>query len=320
MKDGFQDLFEFTKVPMHVWNDFQPGKKPILKLYRIENTEELFQYAARTLMEVCSRISLQTVGELMNLAFNLRDGGGAYVFAELEPELVDPINSSEITELCNSPIYPVVKPMFEFIVDDENVDVMLNTANSCCFVAASYLRMLSRNAENYVQIGTNLRDNYLNLFRKQLGLSHFHLTLQIAKYIKAVFGSNPIIRNTLYVLLYAGEEATNGKNIKGLLYRNHICHAGLHCYVLFVKVSETYKISTEDLAKIMHSKFYERELNALRSLINDCISTPCNGKGRTMWKYARIFDSNFCSDLQTKKCPSFTASLLDAEDGRSNRE
>lgn len=57
--------------------------------------------------------------------------------------------------------------MFEFIVDDENVDVMLNTANSGCFVAASYLRMLSRNAENYVQIGTNLRDNYLNLFRKQ---------------------------------------------------------------------------------------------------------------------------------------------------------
>lgn len=295
-------------VPLHQWDDLGRGPRPLLDIYRIENPTKLWFYASSTIMELHSRVTPQVIGKLFNLAFNLCGPDGSYIFNDIHVNLIDPDEQIPITELNNAaPINNQISTL-NIVNPGLDPDSQAAVANSCCFFAATLFRLFSRSAESYSRAGPDIKKAHKQLYLINLCMDNFIPPLNVLEYVKSVFNNNSIMLNTLYAMLYAGETNPSHDQVKSFLYRNHLKHTGLHCFSLFMRVAEVYKIANDYLANVLNTRHFERELLGIQDMMNNCLVPGPRGP-QVMWKYGRLFDQNFFSDLQTKKCPQFVATL-----------
>ncbi|AUD57854.1 49K [red clover associated varicosavirus] len=292
------------------WDDFQVGKRPMILLQHLEidaNSATTFGNVYDTLFE---SLSEYTVAYLLFMAFNTRNPAGDPIFAVREEGLCDLLNSKVPSEFSQDGFFmeTAESPVVCTGGDPENPDID-NMFKSCCFVAASYLRLLSKEPANVANIGESIKATYLSFYKKPLALRNFHPKQATLEHIKDILMNKDIFKNTTYALLYSGECCTLGMDIKDFLYRKQISYAGLHCYSLFLRCARAYSVDNTRLANTIYSSLFGTEMDALCLLINECGAARTPAEKKLMWRYARIYDNRFFSILQTKNCPLFVGML-----------
>ncbi|KAL8051749.1 hypothetical protein ABFX02_06G168400 [Erythranthe guttata] len=296
---------------MNDWKDLQPGQKPVIKLHRL-TVDQICELGVEVFRGLKTGVSHKTVGGLLLLAFNLTDRFDLPLFADPNPNLVDKSKERDIIELSATPINNLTTSSASMNFGERSTDYQKGRfAKSCCFIACSYLRLYSKPVDNYLRIGHLLRNSFAKFYGFQLALQNFHPEKEEIQAVKTVMDLQSVIKNTFYVLLYAGEEEKNGREIKDFLYVMHVAYMGLHPYTLFLKCVEDLKTSDVIFMQAIYSGRMKRDVESLLHVFENLSGKIEDEEYRLqMWKYGRIFDSRFLSVLQTKKCVYFTWVLV----------
>ncbi|DAZ90799.1 TPA_asm: nucleocapsid protein [Raphanus virus 1] len=293
------------------WDDTEPGKRRSIVLHHIYDDEELIDYATVTFKAIHSKITDETVARLMVLAYNCRDQDGEFIYDEVPDELIDEENQVYAEQIPKR-TKRTIDSGKEIQVDSRFKENDRFVLRDCfCFIAATYMRMFTKSAENYVQIESNLMKRFTKFYSWDFPLEDFHPSLESAQAVKNLFELSPIIKNTFYNLLYAGESTEKGKDIKAFLYITHTSYTGLHPLVLFLKCMVGLKVGSDLLAETLHSKAIEKELTDISYTIEHFVDVDSDDpkRGKRMWRFGRIFDATFLSTLQTKNCKKLTLIL-----------
>lgn len=160
------DDLQNNEPVIRVWNDLQPGKQPVILLQRIEDDFELCKLAVRVMRDLHTKVSVRTAAELLQLAFNLKDNMGEYAFVNFDDRLVDGIKSREIEELSDYSYTAQRTTNIYFHTDVQDASSLLNTINSCCFIATSYFRLFARSAESYARISWRVMRTFIIVLLK----------------------------------------------------------------------------------------------------------------------------------------------------------
>lgn len=300
----------YGRIPsLETWTDLQPGARICYNLRRIEEVEELLTLGSQVFQSIQGNITAQAICQLMNLAYNLKDSAGEYCFGDISPELIK--EDRDFDDVHNATLV-TVRPLttLTLTISGEEPEYNERVANGFCYLATSYMRLYTKSAVDYTRVEDQLRNRFTNFYDYALPLENFHPVPEAVNCIKTHINLNQTLRNTFYNLVYAGESVGNGKQLKEFLYRSHISYTGMHSYVLFLKCMEAFKVTNNQLINVLRTPYFAAELNALEVIFNNLfLSSEQPEMKRQMWKYARVFDSRFLNQLQTKNCGVFTAVL-----------
>ena len=300
----------YNPVPsLEMWTDLQPGARRCYNLQRIKEVEKLITLGLQVFNSIQGNITAQAICQLMNLAYNLKDSTGEYCFGDVSPELI--LEDTDFDEVSNAALL-IVRPYntLTVMISHEEPEYKERVANGFCYLATSYMRLYTKSAENYLRIEGPLRNRFKDFYDYALPFENFHPVPEAVNCIKFQIDANQTLRNTFYNLVYAGESVEYGKQLKEFLYGYHILYTGMHCFPLFLKCVEAMKVTNNQLMNVLRSDYFKAQLNALEVIFNNLYgSSEQPGMERQMWKYARVFNSQFFSQLQTKNCATFTAVL-----------
>ncbi|XP_017254919.1 uncharacterized protein LOC108224724 [Daucus carota subsp. sativus] len=300
----------YNPVPsLEMWTDLQPGARRCYNLQRIKEVEKLITLGLQVFNSIQGNITAQAICQLMNLAYNLKDSTGEYCFGDISPELI--LEDTDFDEVSNDTLV-IVRPCntLTVMISREEPEYKERVANGFCYLATSYMRLYTKSAENYTRTEKPLRNRFKDFYDYALPFENFHPVPEAVNRIKFQIDVNQTLRNTFYNLVYAGESVEYGKQLKEFLYGYHILYTGMHCFPLFLKCVEAMKVTNNQLMNVLRSDYFKAQLNALEVIFNNLYgSCEQPGMERQMWKYARVFNSQFFSQLQTKNCATFTAAL-----------
>ncbi|WCJ42514.1 hypothetical protein M5689_023318 [Euphorbia peplus] len=293
------------------WKDLSPGaSRNVLHLTKMDG-RELVRIGIEFLSEIKGKLSQRTIGKMFILAYNLTDSRNQAVFDDIHVDLSSPEYRIALEELSDDfsvtitgePQVKIVLPQ-QLTTDQRIVQVK----NALCYLAASYLRLYTKSAENYSRVSVQLKENYIDYFKTPLPLENFHPSLQAINGIKRIFELSKNLRDTFYNLVYAGEQIDVGNSLKNYLYRTHISFTGLHPLVLFIRCRDVLKVDNVCLLNALALPVFKTERASLARVF-ETFYTDDAMRSKKMWKYARIFNHKFLMSLQTKNCQLFTAVL-----------
>ncbi|WOH06483.1 hypothetical protein DCAR_0625911 [Daucus carota subsp. sativus] len=233
----------------------------------------------------------------MNLAYNLKDSTGEYCFGDISPELI--LEDTDFDEVSNDTLV-IVRPCntLTVMISREEPEYKERVANGFCYLATSYMRLYTKSAENYTRTEKPLRNRFKDFYDYALPFENFHPVPEAVNRIKFQIDVNQTLRNTFYNLVYAGESVEYGKQLKEFLYGYHILYTGMHCFPLFLKCVEAMKVTNNQLMNVLRSDYFKAQLNALEVIFNNLYgSCEQPGMERQMWKYARVFNSQYVKIL-----------------------
>ncbi|DAZ90681.1 TPA_asm: nucleocapsid protein [Caladenia virus 1] len=292
------------------WIDNQMEQLDCVFLRRMED-QELFYLGKKTFEEINTGVSLRTVASIMALSYNLKDATNQYVIFDCYPDVKQLGDNKGPDEFDGTPLrINTTGRHLQILANIADEEYLSKVSRSFCYIAASMLRMFTKSAENYSKVENHLKDKFKNFFSFDLAIDGFFPDTDTAKTIKSCFELHDVFKYTLYAILYGSNKAASkGANMKSFLYDIHLSFTGLHSFMLFSKAMADYNITNVSLAKKMYSKKIETELTAIATMFNKLYAGAEATYGLRMWRYGRIFNSNFMSVLQTKNCVFFTLVL-----------
>ncbi|CAA0818220.1 Unknown protein [Striga hermonthica] len=262
-------------------------------------------------------IRKSTLIRLMRLAFNLLDASLNPVFGRIDSEILSttiPIPAAALDRIiAPRPRVRGVPHGITLTRDHHNNPKetrIVQRAIAYCYLAASYIRLYTKPVDNFATIAEQLRSRFPNFYGFPFPFNGYHPDRARIEAMKNHLDHHSeLLRNTMYAVLYAGATNPRGKNIKDFLYDSHISYTGLHAFSLFSQCIDLYRIPYDDLIDVLHSPRIEPQLESMAAIFNKLMRKEDEEYAAQMWRYARIFEKNFLSNLQTKKCKFFATVL-----------
>lgn len=209
------------------WSDKQPGKMKTIRLRHLPK-DQLLKLGRKTFKEIHGKMSEQTVGSLLVLAYNIMNDKGEYLTAKSCYDLID-ISSIISLEKISKNFSNIGCGKTVGEIHEQN-DTRLCIAYT--YLAASYMRLITKPAKNYLKIGNHLKTSFQNFYSFSFPLENFHLDLNTIEFIRKRLEFD----NTFYVFLYASCENSNGKKLKDFLYISHVSSPGFIVIHYFSKL------------------------------------------------------------------------------------
>ncbi|DAZ90647.1 TPA_asm: nucleocapsid protein [Artemisia virus 1] len=282
-----------------------------LRRYKIEDLCDIGEQAFES---IHGEFNKKAIVQLLNLAYNLKDNENVSLMANYDKTLIDPTASIPIkavstTTLCMGQLKNMNMDLDHMIRErNKAAESLRRRALGYCYLAASYLRLFSKSVENVKKIHEHLRNKFTNFYKFEFPFDEFHADADVIKEMRNQFDLDDRLRNTLYVILYAGRECKVGKDLKDFLYQIHLNYTGLQPFVLWLKCLSNLKTKCGVFADSLQSPSFEEQIDAVSRLM-ELEHTKHHKYEKQMWKFARIFDKDFMSVLQIKHCMSFSLTL-----------
>ncbi|KAK4418299.1 hypothetical protein Salat_2242600 [Sesamum alatum] len=220
------------------WADKEPGKKPVYRLHHFSNDDQIIECGMRVFAGIHGRLKRRHVGELMLLAYNLKDRNNWKLFSEVDDDLVD------LTRLMS----------FAEVTDNTN----LRTSSSIRRMKIIGVEIDSDEGKRKVAIAI-------------LPFENFHPDEGTVDLIKVNLERNDMFKNTFYVFLYAGEAWDLGNNIKEFLYKIDISYAGLHPWTLFCRCMEVLNMTNVELLRVLNTPKFQDELTTIATIFQTLV-------------------------------------------------
>ncbi|GJS35458.1 coat protein [Tanacetum coccineum] len=321
---GDKPIYSHPFKSLNDWPDRQIKNLEIIQLKHM-NHEQISIMGEQAFNSIHGTLTNKAIGMLMILAYNLMDDNGFRLMKKYDPVLVDipssiPIEDIQDHKLCKGQM----KSMLTYL-DVGDSDVFVETCRQSaigyCYLAASYLRLFTKSADNYLKADKHLKGKFRDFYKFKFSFDEFHPDMDVIMAIKKQFELDSRFRNTLYVILSSGRAEPQGQIIKDFLYEIHLKYTGLHTYALYLRAMQNLDVNCDQLGKAMHVPMFEPQLSIVSKLL-ELEHSKESEYSRHMWKFGRLFDKNFMSVLQIKHCATFRLVLayIVSETSDSNKE
>ncbi|XP_061343273.1 uncharacterized protein LOC133289366 isoform X2 [Gastrolobium bilobum] len=308
--EGF-DIVSARPTSVNDWNDVpsENNRKKAIDFVKMPH-EQLVTLGIDVINGIHSRITTKTIVGLFLLAYNSMDGLGKSMFDDINEAFVDPRDRLNYDEMKASRIrdIPGGRRVVMITMNQGEADYYKRVASAFCFVAGTYMRLFTKSAENYMRIEESIRNRYGDFYAHPIPLNNFHPGEEATRAIKSIFENHPRYKDSLYCLLYSGNTCDRGQNIKAFMYDIHLAYTGLHCIPLFARVMSVLKKDSVTIGNALYSRKIADPLRTMMEVNAKYLNRNATTQVH-MWKYGRIFNSDFLSDLQTKHCVFFNLVL-----------
>ncbi|DAZ90631.1 TPA_asm: nucleocapsid protein [Amentotaxus virus 1] len=254
-------------------------------------------------------VSEQTILRVIQMAWNVLSTGKIFKRVFPAKSSAASITSLKMTDADDSVIKKTghVSKIIWSTNDLEN-------CQAAGYICASLLRLFTKSKENYQMARDEIQNSYIKLYQKAFPLKHFSVRDGVIESIHIMFASNHYMRNTLAHLLYhLVDVSPQDLGIVELTFKMHISDTGMHCWKMFQEVCGELSAKTELLLTALHITPTERGLAVIKSLIEkfeaDTGELKKTHRDRNTYHYARLYDRNMFSDLQTKNCRPLALTL-----------
>nr|DAZ90864.1 TPA_asm: nucleocapsid protein [Vincetoxicum virus 1] len=289
-----------TDVTSH--NDFidtQWSTKDAIVLKMLEN-DEVIQLGRQLIGSLADGVSQRLVGSIFQIAFQLKRpdiGTSTRLLPEVD-ELgkpsdfgLDALDTGK-SESLGAYVAPTEEGSPEII------------AQGYAYLATSLLKMFTRSAENYDKSWTHITGGFRKFYSRPIPITGVTPSLGVIRQIHDHFSISVLMKATLYRLLYNANKTGEISNVQKYLYDIHLSHTGMHAVPMAYKICLCMSCTPGDLLRVMYARRFLPQIKALVEAFKLMKNKDANHQ-RQMWKYGRIFDSNFFAALQTRACPKF---------------
>ncbi|DAZ90621.1 TPA_asm: nucleocapsid protein [Arceuthobium virus 8] len=289
------------------WKDSKFVSDVSYNLFRMSDEEIITSgHALFTYLKItCSERAL---ANLMNLAYNLRSPSGAtYIFPEsMEVPPYTNLMNIDISDVSDKELF---KSTIVEVVYEDHEDILL-LANAYCYLSCSMFKMFTKPVESYENSYDKIRTTFSQFYNTQIPLSNEKPHSSALRYICELMSSNWTSRVTLYKLLYnSNSDYQAYKGMKNYLFDIHLQNNGMHIVNLVLQISDAMMLDIDEILDTISCRRYVRTFSALSELCNNFITSNDPDHQRRMWRYARMFDSDFFAELQTKVCKEIVCIL-----------
>ncbi|UTQ50560.1 MAG: nucleocapsid [Betanucleorhabdovirus picridis] len=199
----------------------------------------------------------------------------------------------------------------------ESHETTSEQADAICFVFAWTMRFSIKSVSNSLALQLKtMRESYLKFFNRSSEiLDGYNPNPEWFKGIQIAFGSFPIVKNTLAIVVAVSDTGLKGSpkqfNLARYLFFQNLEFMGMHSYVSVVKITnkvaappglvltwlrmQGMEDAVEEIGKIM--------MNLDNGMIDD------GDKRERLWKYARMIDEGYFNRMQTAYSPELVAVL-----------
>ncbi|PIA45992.1 hypothetical protein AQUCO_01600333v1 [Aquilegia coerulea] len=280
------------------WDDTMLCGKKGVRVYTLTNNE-MVELGSRVLRNVMQSVNEETVGAIILLAWNLRNPEN--LAQPIFPNH-SPCSSPEDVELCTLSKRvlndnPRVRGTLRFPTS------VSEAAASVSYVCASLLRLFTKSVNNYLRALPYLNSSFEDFYHFKFPLTWYNPSQESLEAISDKFRSNSLFKYGMAGMIYLHNETPLARELREMLYEEHLRFTGMHAYTLFVEVQRALEVTIENFGQLLTGTMYVTPFrymeNVIRTFEGDNLS---ENKRRMTWKYARIFDSSFFTGIQTKNC------------------
>nr|DAZ90818.1 TPA_asm: nucleocapsid protein [Senecio virus 1] len=195
-----------------------------------------------------------------------------------------------------------------FLVPENDEDLPeFNRAG--CYYAASLVKLFTKDSDSWVKAQTHLAESYKKFTDSPFPFAGILVWLQSVEVVHRMFQTKPVFKKTLGQILYALGQIEEGRGMTMMLFEQHLAYTGLHSVSLFCKAIVGLRTSPTKLLTALHTASLEPALDQLAEIITKYMGSNEEGIRRETYKYARLYNSNMFSLLQTKNCTDLTCIL-----------
>ncbi|KAL4591253.1 hypothetical protein LXL04_004211 [Taraxacum kok-saghyz] len=167
------------------------------------------------------------------------------------------------------------------------------------YVAASLFWLFSKPASYYVKTWSHVLNGFTTFYTEPMAVILPVPTVASVENLKRYFSIEQRAKVTLYRFLYMSNSDDSYKGFKLFLYDNLLKNTGLHIVSIVEQLSDVLNCSIGSIVATMDIGEMKNQVRCLRQVLKMLNENDVNHR-LNMWRYGRIFDEAFMSDLQTK--------------------
>ncbi|KAF3431952.1 hypothetical protein FNV43_RR26688 [Rhamnella rubrinervis] len=298
---GLDDI-DFGPVSRSDWTDdrFLNLKGIVLRRY---NPTQLAPIVKEGLASLQGTITHRSIGAILVSAWNL------YFFPERKYVFPDvPLNKTpddeDYTTLSVAPFTTSSGAEIQWPVDDSV------TSTVGAYVCACLLRLATKPASNFVKSWGHIKHRYSDLNKRLFEIRGLNPVEKNLDSIRIALSNWPLFKNTLTRFLYHFNELRGSvKGFARFTFEQHLSLAGLHSYSLFTRIAAKLEADTDELSLSLANRMTQRGLELIKTILINFEGSTDEKQRRQTWKYARLFDAEMFTHLQTKNCTQLTCVL-----------
>ncbi|KAK3199656.1 hypothetical protein Dsin_023071 [Dipteronia sinensis] len=321
----WNDASELPKIPIYTVSTMTSSKIVLMGQAMIENLSGSKASTDLIHMMLYLAVSLRDPGDTTKALLNAPDpaigkrsnlaepNAGTTVYdtkaAALRKRLAEIINknrtgsTSAATVVANASIQPeTVNAVVEY---KDSID---DRASAYCYIAAYLMGLHARQSYSFIKSIKRMQERFKGWYAAgHKVIDSFELEESMANSIKQAFGRRPEVISTWVMwVAYNENETEMGKNNKGMmeyLSGQVFQYTGMHAVTLTLAVQKETKCDMAFLLRELNCPITRQAVQAIDHLLQNHELVKEKPGGKTYFRYARVWDSGYFSELQSKNCP-----------------
>ncbi|DAZ90850.1 TPA_asm: nucleocapsid protein [Torreya virus 1] len=281
------------------WVDDNLKKRQGIKLTEM-TASEIAAVGENLLTKICTSPTEMSVGMIIKMAWNLTSSNRRFtrMFPSKDPTLtttdVD-VNSLDDGSTSSNPNTVTLSGSEE------------KKASAVTYICASLLRMFTKPPSNYQLALTHILSSYPKFFSGEtIPVTGFKPSDQALETISEMMRNRIIYLNGITGILYSLNDVRDGRAMCKFLFEIHLAHTGLHSWGLFLKNVDKSGMKTGDYLWWIRSNITLKPVETMKLICEEYIAQPSPDKNRDTWRFARLYDPDYFSSLQTSRCTELT--------------
>nr|DAZ90657.1 TPA_asm: nucleocapsid protein [Asplenium virus 1] len=249
-------------------------------------------------------ISETAAASYIILAWNLLCPGDVYDRIFPMVDITSSFSTFRLDHMSDTIINPTNEQESWIIENDE-----LHLAQGITYISASLIRLITKESINYSKAIPHLMMNFYKFYKKQFPIGNFSVNSRCLEVLRSMYQTDSRLKNSTTGLLYYYDELSTHKGLCRMLYEQHLSYTGLHAFPLFIQAVAKTHLTPSELLSALDCRKTRKSLLVISLLINDYEVKPNEERSRRTYKYARIWDPEMFSSLQTKNCTELVCIL-----------
>lgn len=285
------------------WNDKLVLRSPKIQLTTL-SYDELMDNCQEAIRGLTMNMTIQRSAIILNLAWNMRSR--THARKRVFPQETQEESDRSIEEMCTHPLDEIRETPIQIPFDrigDRGESANWELIRQFCYLCASLLRLFTKNAASWMRTRARIESEYHKLTGVKFMIPTTSLRDECLNKLENNFkASHKLFSNALGEIIYALHDLEGERRMVKMLFEDHLNNTGMHIVDLFCRAVRGMKCVPSLLMNALWKHRNDDTLCQLAQLIKTFMGSRDEDKIRETYRFARLFDSNMFSLLQTKNC------------------
>lgn len=295
----YADVPDIKRINKTDWVDSMMKNRVGVALQTL-GEDKCVDMSQKFLSDMVNGVSMRTVAYALCLSWNLTPKGDAYTRIYPPYDETRTAADEKVDEITEEGKFVTVEQPTTLTYPAHK----LGNVRAGTYIAASLLRTSVKDPGSYMSAVSRIKSQYRAFYQSTFPMPNYEPKPYCVNKFSMLIKHSKLLRNGMTGLLYHQRDlsAENGE-LTRFLFEMHVECAGLHAWRLF---DSNIRQSKMDVLKYLSWLEIGRTRDALHTIkiiYTDFEDTPdALLRGRKTWRYARLYDHQYFSELQTKHC------------------